>query len=928
MSIEDRYENSIISRWFLDENDRPYAKLMVEQQQVSSDKNLVQLTGTPETYQGVTIVDGDNMMEVDNLDDVYKSENNYYITKDGLIYFHPNLKGRTLEFRYNSLGVTLLSTNRIFYKNKDNVVRILQDLIDKGYEGLRALELFGDSATILKRLEKDIETGTILHENLLEDIRVGTPLNTNLKENIQEGGTLLPNLVDANNTATEKKKDLDQSIASATDTNTTLSNTNQSATQTNLVLQQTIASGKDSVDKINATGNKSLIIGASQFVNNEYTWTHNMNSKELHVVMYDSVLDELLFPDCKIIDKNNILIRNSAEHPNIKVVLSASYYGGNIAIGTTMEEFAGDSIPVEIKKVRLKDEITKTYQVPITNSDSVFMMDGATRLSEKINDIDLLLVDLDEISKKVFYTDRYNFDKTGNVDISDSLNNLIIQVNSSGGGVIQFSSGRYRLNKQIRMLPNVILRGDQKWRGLGRQGYTVLQCYNKTDVQILLKQNMRIENFYIEYPEQVDSDALEPIEYNWTISGTEGNINDDIQINNIFLKNSYKGINCNGFGRANITHIYGQPIKTGLRVDNIKDMVDFERIEFWTFDNYNVGSNMFNWIQNNGTAFEFGSVDGGKFSNLFAYGYNKGFYFNGDTWGTFYICTADKCKTPMYVEKCNIVQFIGGTLIGSNKNKAIVEVLAISDTLSFNDVNLFGGMSVGIINKSNTGKLKINCSFGQGENKIKIPLINNGSCPVFVTTNEEKLKIFGATNTFVNGVKLCSNLLGVETPIRTSDVALINSGEIKVLANGFNLNLGKEVEGEKKVGFTCNLNTRGITPGLYLLKFDLHSSDTTGRKRLELTIRNDSNFYNNILWDYVTMENNTNIKIPLYIGKIDSNTMLNFVASYYDESIATNDFCKIEYIILQKINNATYSTLDYLYNNTYSVQEKANYSLI
>lgn len=387
MSIEDRYENSIISRWFLDENDRPYAKLMVEQQQVSSDKNLVQLTGTPETYQGVTIVDGDNMMEVDNLDDVYKSENNYYITKDGLIYFHPNLKGRTLEFRYNSLGVTLLSTNRIFYKNKDNVVRILQELIDKGYEGLRALELFGDSVTILKRLEKDIETGTILHENLLEDIRVGTPLNTNLKENIQEGNTLLPSLVDANNTATQKKKDLDQSIDSATDTNTTLSNTNQSATQTNLVLQQTIASGKDSVDKINATGNKSLIIGASQFVNNEYTWTHNMNSKELHVVMYDSVLDELLFPDCKIIDKNNILIRNSAEHSNIKVVLSASYYQGNALFGTNVEEFLGDTVDVNSKKVILKDG-NGVVETPVTDSDAVFMSDGATRLTDKINRIE------------------------------------------------------------------------------------------------------------------------------------------------------------------------------------------------------------------------------------------------------------------------------------------------------------------------------------------------------------------------------------------------------------------------------------------------------------------------------------------------------------------------------------------------------------
>lgn len=451
MSIEDRYENSIISRWFLDENDRPYAKLMVEQQQVSSDKNLVQLTGTPETYQGVTIVDGDNMMEVDNLDDVYKSENNYYITKDGLIYFHPNLKGRTLEFRYNSLGVTLLSTNRIFYKNKDNVVRILQELIDKGYEGLRALELFGDSVTILKRLEKDIETGTILHENLLEDIRVGTPLNTNLKENIQEGNTLLPSLVDANNTATQKKKDLDQSIDSATDTNTTLSNTNQSATQTNLVLQQTIASGKDSVDKINATGNKSLIIGASQFVNNEYTWTHNMNSKELHVVMYDSVLDELLFPDCKIIDKNNILIRNSAEHPNIKVVLSASYYQGNALFGTNVEEFASDSIGVNTKKVRLKDG-NGILENPVTDSDAVFMPDGNTKLTKKIDDISTSLKDIDKIICSIEMYEKLPSDTSDSERATRCLN--------ENGKLYLPSNKEYSFLSPIVLKTNYIIEGD------------------------------------------------------------------------------------------------------------------------------------------------------------------------------------------------------------------------------------------------------------------------------------------------------------------------------------------------------------------------------------------------------------------------------------------------------------------------------------
>lgn len=447
---EELWKNSaIIAKRNVDSNQTPISVSLTELKQIIDVHSCIVLNQLPDEHYGMNI---DGFTEVYDVEDV--TTRSYKVDyANGVLYFHPNNIGKMIQVNYSGIGCTLLSASRIYtkYDKYGNVLETLEELIDKGKLYIQAIESLGGAVEVINRVENANATGTVLHENLLEDIRVGTPLNTNLKENIQEGNTLLPNLVDANNAATQKKKDLDQSIVNATDTNTTLSNTNQSATQTNLVLQQTIASGKDSVDKINATGNKSLIIGASQFVNNEYTWTHNMNSKELHVVMYDSVLDELLFPDCKIIDKNNILIRNSAEHPNIKVVLSASYYQGNALFGTNVEEFASDSIGVNTKKVRLKDG-NGILENPVTDSDAVFMPDGNTKLTKKIDDISTSLKDIDKIICSIEMYEKLPSDTSDSERATRCLN--------ENGKLYLPSNKEYSFLSPIVLKTNYIIEGD------------------------------------------------------------------------------------------------------------------------------------------------------------------------------------------------------------------------------------------------------------------------------------------------------------------------------------------------------------------------------------------------------------------------------------------------------------------------------------
>ncbi len=254
--------------------------------------------------------------------------------------------------------------------------------------------------TIAERLNKDIPIAKKLHEDLTKDIADGnktkqeliekttiakTTINT-LVEKTAEGNNTIDGLVEKDAIAKATDSKLNKTIDNANETNRILNESNSEADTTNARLQMTIDSGKDSIDKINATGNKSLIIGASQFINNEYTWKHDMNSEDLHVTFEDLATKLPLLPDYQRIDKNNILIRNSAESPNIKVVLSASYYQGNALFGTNVEEFASDSIGVNTKKVRLKDG-NGIVENPVTDSDAVFMPDGTTKLTKKIDDI-------------------------------------------------------------------------------------------------------------------------------------------------------------------------------------------------------------------------------------------------------------------------------------------------------------------------------------------------------------------------------------------------------------------------------------------------------------------------------------------------------------------------------------------------------------
>jgi len=442
--MEEIWKNSaIITKRNVDDNQNPISVQLSELKQIIDVHSCIVLNQLPDEFHGIYI---DGYTEVYDIEKV--SINNYKVDyANGVIYFHPNNIGKILNVNYYGIGHTLLSASRIYtkYDKNGNVLETLEELLDKAKLYIEAIETLGGAVEVINELKQDITNGTSLHENLLEDISTGSAVRDDLEEKTdianatinslvtktQDGNNTVSQLIEKNAIATEKKQALDSSIQSATDTNTTLSNTNQAGTQINLTLQQTIAEASDDIATINATGNKSLIIGASSFTNGEYTWTHSMNNDNLIVSILSTDTNEPIIADYKIIDKNNILIRNSVEHPNLKVILSASYYQGNALFGTNVEEFLGDSIGTNGKKIRLKDD-NGVNQNPITNSDAVFMPDGSTKLTNKIQEISSSLEEKasnDSLNSNITYTT--NVYKSADNDLLNKIKYLTDYINNN-----------------------------------------------------------------------------------------------------------------------------------------------------------------------------------------------------------------------------------------------------------------------------------------------------------------------------------------------------------------------------------------------------------------------------------------------------------------------------------------------------------------
>lgn len=276
-------------------------------------------------------------------------------------------------------------------------------------------------------------------------------------------------------------------------------------------------------------------------------------------------------------------------------------------------------------------------------------------------------------------------DNTGDTDVTAAFQTAIDQVFNAGGGAIYVPSGKYRFNGSIEIKEGVSIRGDFEVpvREKPVSG-TIFEVYSGRNnasgtAFITLRGSARLDGVSIWYPEQSASSI---VPYPPTIlneRNSDGRYPKHLsQVYCVNLINSYFGISIGTVNTAlpNIGHIYGSPLKVGLRMD---DNTDVSRIidihftpEYWAW------SGMPNSPAENGAHAAFMLAEGigidylrsdNGFNGFWEIsGYSKGLVISYRSGGPFYNIDIQKCVDAFILKEANQTPlcFTNSVFEGSN----------------------------------------------------------------------------------------------------------------------------------------------------------------------------------------------------------------------------------------------------------------------
>ena len=173
MDLEFKKKQSVLTKYHIDpDTKKPITVPVVEKQQVHPLKNLIQMVGEVKKNKKIQIIDRD-MIPVNKPEKITQPYHYYVDYEQNLIHFHPDIAGQTVEYKYEDMGVTVISANKIFTKQdeKGNVIELLEDIIRLGREAIDVMETIGGVAIVMKRLEDDIKEGYEVSDKIQADIQ-------------------------------------------------------------------------------------------------------------------------------------------------------------------------------------------------------------------------------------------------------------------------------------------------------------------------------------------------------------------------------------------------------------------------------------------------------------------------------------------------------------------------------------------------------------------------------------------------------------------------------------------------------------------------------------------------------------------------------------------------------------------------------------
>lgn len=374
----------------------------------------------------------------------------------------------------------------------------------------------------------------------------------------------------------------------------------------------------------------------------------------------------------------------------------------------------------------------------------------------------------------------YNAPGTGSSNAQPGIQAAINAASANGGGIVWLPPGIYRLDSQIVLPQGIILAGSGwttplpdavgapnnstgagSWISITSSGFNPIRISGRGA-------SVRDIAFIHQQPTNIGSDWA-PANYPYTIDVNAG----DNIIENVFFRNATRGIIIRGavgvtnssVGRVTLKHIWGQPIVSGIDIDNALDVVKIDDVHFWPFWSYSETVSNYQRYGAN-YAFTFKRCDNPHLTNIFVLGYRRGFYFTGvpativNGYTQRFLmsnCGTDFCPEGIYIDAAGTSGAISNYYsVGGENGQAGIHVSAANALLQCsnirisavgsNAVRVSGAGAVVAIenifieawNQSNTGFPAIEC--------ISPATLYLGHCRVFLTNSGPQIGGTGTIN--------------------------------------------------------------------------------------------------------------------------------------------------------------------------------------
>lgn len=238
------------------------------------------------------------------------------------------------------------------------------------------------------------------------------------------------------------------------------------------------------------------------------------------------------------------------------------------------------------------------------------------------------------------YFDVKKFGATGNGIDNDSIAiQKAIDAAQAKGGVVWFPPGTYRIGPGPRSDRGIFITAPVILAGTGagtRFGIPPQTDHISTAGSKLFVTNTDIIPIWITgqgtvvrdlaiYHQQDDPQPgkkWKPLPYPQAIYAYGA----DIRLENIFLRNPTTGIACTNTGRLSVNRLFGQPLETGIRLDNLQDTTRIDNVHFWRYWSSDPAVSEYMFEQ--AVGIKSYRNDNPMFSNIFTIGYNIGFLFS------------------------------------------------------------------------------------------------------------------------------------------------------------------------------------------------------------------------------------------------------------------------------------------------------------